>query len=255
MVELHWRAFRDEIDRWRHAGRDVEFWWRDDDACRPDPVLSRLCALSGSSGVPLALAAIPAEAEKAAFDGMPASVTVIQHGADHRNRARATQKKTEFPPEEAVAVALRRLASGRERLQAAAGGAMAPVLAPPWNRVHPALAASLGAAGYWGLSTYGARKLVPREWGLVQVNTHVDIIDWKGTRGFVGEVSALGQATRHLVARREGAADAGEPVGWLTHHAVHDEAAWAFLAKLFEMTQAIPGVRWRTVQELFGKRK
>ena len=96
---------------------------------------------------------------------------------------------------------------------------------------------------------------MPREWGLVQVNTHVDIIDWKGTRGFVGEVSALGQATRHLVARREGAADAGEPVGWLTHHAVHDEAAWAFLAKLFEMTQAIPGVRWRTVQELFGKRK
>ena len=87
MVELHWRAFRDEIDRWRHAGRDVEFWWRDDDACRPDPVLSRLCALSGSSGVPLALAAIPAEAEKAAFDGMPASVTVIQHGADHRNGA------------------------------------------------------------------------------------------------------------------------------------------------------------------------
>jgi len=255
MVEAHWRSFRDEIDRWRQAGREIDFWWRDDDACRPDPLLSRLCVLSGSSGVPLALAAIPADAEKAAFDALPASVTVIQHGADHRNRATAAQKKTEFPPEEVVAAAVQRLAAGRARLQAAVGDAMVPVLAPPWNRVHPALAASLGAAGYWGLSTYGARKPVPVEWGLVQVNTHVDIIDWKGTRGFVGEGSALGQATRHLAARREGAADAVEPTGWLTHHAVHDEAAWSFLEKLFEVTRAIPGVRWRTVRELFENRK
>ena len=132
---------------------------------------------------------------------------------------------------------------------------MVPVLAPPWNRVHPALAASLGAAGYWGLSTYGARKPVPGEWGLVQVNTHVDIIDWKGTRGFVGEAPALGQAVRHLAARRVGAADASEPTGWLTHHAVHDEGDWSFLEKLFEVTRAIPGVRWHAVRELFENRK
>jgi len=255
MVDRHWRVFREEVDRWQEAGRDVEFWWRDDDACRPDPALSRLCSLSAASGVPLALAAIPAVAEDAAFYGMPSGVSVIQHGADHRNRASAAQKKTEFPVEEPLDAAIERLVAGRARLQSAAGDRVLAVLAPPWNRIHASLAGRLANAGYVGLSAYGVRKYASTREDLVRVNTHVDIIDWKGTRGFVGVESALGQATRHLAARRTGAADAGEPTGWLTHHAVHDEAAWIFLAALFDVTQKISGIRWRSPQEIFGARE
>jgi hypothetical protein len=32
---------------------------------------------------------------------------------------------------------------------------------------------------------------------------------------------------------------------------VHDEAAWAFLARLFEVTRDLPGVRWRHAAGLF----
>jgi proline iminopeptidase len=35
------------------------------------------------------------------------------------------------------------------------------------------------------------------------------------------------------------------------HHAVHDDAAWTFLERLFETTRTLPGVRWRSAQELF----
>jgi hypothetical protein len=79
----------------------------------------------------------------------------------------------------------------------------------------------------------------------------VDLIAWRGGRGFVGEEAALGAAVRHLTAKREGRADAGEPTGWLSHHAVHDEAAWAFLERLFETCRPAPGLRWRGAQELF----
>ena len=38
------------------------------------------------------------------------------------------------------------------------------------------------------------------------------------------------------------------PVGWLTHHAVHDAAAWAFLERLF----SVRGVRWLSAREVFS---
>jgi hypothetical protein len=41
----------------------------------------------------------------------------------------------------------------------------------------------------------------------------------------------------------------GYPIGILTHHLVHDEAAWDFLEKLFSFTR---GQRWLSAQELVG---
>lgn len=252
MVDRAWRQFFEEIERWKDSGRSVEFWWRDDDACRQHPALARLYSLAGDTGVPLALAAIPEAAERAAFDALPSGIAVIPHGVDHRNRASAAEKKTEFPARESVDAALERLVAGRVCLETIAGERMLAVLAPPWNRITPALVARLSEAGFRGISTFGVRKAANPAHGLRQVNTHVDIIDWKGGRGFVGVESALAQATRHLVARRTGAADALEPTGWLTHHAVHDEASWSFLGRLFEVTHGASGVYWRRPQDVFG---
>ena len=86
----------------------------------------------------------------------------------------------------------------------------------------------------------------------MQANTHVDIIDWHGSRGFVGEEPALRAATAHLQARREGRADPGEPTGFLSHHQVHDEASWRFLARLFERTQGRKAVVWQGADTVFG---
>ncbi len=127
------------------------------------------------------------------------------------------------------------------------------MLVPPWNRVSsPGLLLQLGRAGYRGLSRFGPRgdaSLVP---GVVQVNTHVDIIDWQGTRGFVGEEAALAAAVDHLRARREARVDAHEATGVLSHHAVHDEACWTFLARLFERTRGLAAARWRSAGALFA---
>jgi len=139
----------------------------------------------------------------------------------------------------------------RERLAKLAGGSLVDVLAPPWNRIAPAVVARLAGCGIRGLSRYGARRSILAAPGVVEINTHVDIVDWKGGRAFVGAEQALLQATRHLAARREGRADAAEPTGWLTHHACHDENAWAFLAELFERFRPEQGVRWKAARELF----
>jgi hypothetical protein len=246
-----WQAFADELARWRDQGSAVEFWWRDDDAARPDPALSRLLALAQRTSTPLALAIIPMQAEATAFEDLGPAVSILQHGTDHRNRAGAGEKKTEFAAAESAGDAAARLVNARERLAGWARNRFVPALAPPWNRFPRALAPRLGAAGFRGLSQFGARAAPEAAPGVVQVNTHVDLIAWRADRGFAGEEGVLGAAVRHLAAKRTGAADAAEPTGWLSHHAVHDEAAWAFLERLFEVARAAPGVRWLGAQELF----
>ena len=246
-----WRALGDELGRWRDAGRAAEFWWRDDDAARPDPALARLLALAQRTATPLALAVIPMQAAAEAFEAIGAGVSIIQHGTDHRNRAGAGEKKTEFPAAEAPLAARARLAGARAQLADWARARFVPVLAPPWNRLPQTVVAELVPAGFHGLSRFGARAAAQPAAGLREANTHVDLIDWRAGRGFVGEDAALRAALRHLAAKRAGEVDAGEPTGWLSHHAVHDEAAWFFLERLFETLRATPDLRLLGAQEIF----
>lgn len=241
----------DEVARWRDAGRVVDFWWRDDDASRPSPALARLLELSARTSVPLALAVVPVGADPALLAGLGSTISVLQHGTDHRNRAGPREKKTEFPVSEAPPVAVARLVAARAPLQAQAGERFVAVLAPPWNRLPESLLPQLASAGYVGLSRYGERKGSYKSWNLMEVNTHIDIVAWRSGRGFAGEAEVLEAAVRHLSARRAGAVDAAEATGFLTHHAVHDEAAWDFLDRLFETTRTMPGVAWHRAEELF----
>lgn len=245
---MTWAKLEEEIRRARDAGACADFWWRDDDAVLPSDPLATLLRLSSEAAVPLALAVIPLRASAEMFPGLKASV--LLHGTDHRNRAAAGEKKTEFPAEEPDDEALERLRSACARLAALAGAAFVPALAPPWNRFRRGLAARLPEIGLAGLSAFGPRPRPPLA-GVAEINTHVDIVDWHGTRGFVGEDAALAAAVEHLAAKRAGAADAAEPTGWLTHHAVHDSAAWNFLERLFERTRRC-GARWAGAKELFA---
>lgn len=247
-----WHAFETEIARWRDGGIRVEFWWRDDDAATRTQPLSRLLALAATARIPLALAVVPEWAEEGWLDGLHGELDVLQHGVDHRDRAAPQFKKAEFAAGEPIDAALERLAKGRARLAALSRGRLLPVLVPPWNRLPSGLVPHLPRAGYRGLSTYGARTAAQAAPGLTQVNTHVDLIAWHQGRGFVGEEAALQLAVNHLAAQRAGLIDRAEPTGWLTHHAGHDEPAWAFLAKLFELTQRMADVRWRRAADLFA---
>lgn len=242
-----WAALAAELEQWRAAGRRAELWWRDDDAASLTPALERLLALSSASRIAVALAVVPLAAERTMLDK---AARVLMHGCDHRNRAGAGEKKTEFPAAEGDEAALERLAQARERLARLAGARFLPVLAPPWNRLRESLISRLPEAGLRALSRYGARA-AKRD--LLQVNTHVDLIAWRGERGFAGEEAALGLLLRHLADRRRGACDPDEPTGILTHHALHDAATWAFLERLFDQTRA-GGAAWLDPTEVFAAR-
>jgi len=125
---------------------------------------------------------------------------------------------------------------------------------PPWNRIAATVVAGLANAGFSGLSTYNARASRLAAPGLLQVNTHADIVDWHGSRGFVGEAEALRLVTGHLSARRLSAADGDEPTGLITHHLVHDDACWSFCDRLAEAVAAHQAARWLAAPDIFNMR-
>lgn len=245
---IGWSDLRRELDRWARQGETPTLWWRDDDAVAPSAALDRTMALAGTFAVPLALAVIPAENRLTAAD-LAGPVTPLQHGYAHRNHAGPKAKKSELGPERRADHAIAELMTGRDALERAFGDMFRPVLVPPWNRIGAHLPPMLPELGYAGLSRFGARDR-PAIGAMRLVNAHVDIIDWKGSRGFVGAEAALTRTIGHLRARREGAADRAEATGLLTHHRVHDAGCWDFLEKLFAVTAGSGIAEWRSAAAL-----
>ena len=230
-----WQALAGELDLWREP---AEFWWRDDDAEAWTPALERL--VGALEGVPLALAVVPA----GAAPDLPGAI--LQHGWRHRNHAGPEEKKAEFGPHRSPEAMLAELETGRKRLQSLYGRRFLPVLAPPWNRVDPALAARLPAAGWRGLSVFRPRR------SPFETNAHIDPVAWRTHRGFRGEAEVLGDIAAHLCARRSGTADRDEPTGILSHHLVADEASLAFFRTLARFVAAHPRARWRDPATLWS---
>ncbi len=230
------------LDRLAGEGRSVTLWWRDDDAVAPTAPLDRLLALSRDWTVPLTLAVIPARTGPALAQGLNgvAGVAVAVHGWSHENHAGPGEKKQELGAHRPAPEVLETLARGKDRLTALFGAAALPVLVPPWNRIAPDVVAGLPALGFRALSVYGPARPAP----LRVVNTHVDLMDWRGSGGGHPPETLLADLARAIGTHPE------EPIGILSHHLVHDEAAWRFLPALFALTRDHPACRWAGLEQL-----
>jgi hypothetical protein len=250
----HWDDLDRELDAWRGAGRLATLWCRDDDATRDTPALRALLDLAQTHAVPVALAVIPAGLEEGLIAAVRAvsQVTVLQHGYAHRNHASASERSCELGAQRPVAQVLAELASGRETLAHAFGSRFLPIVVPPWNRIHGDVVAALPRAGFTGLSTFAPRAAAHAAPGVVQCNTHVDLVAWRSGRTFVGASRAIALAIEHLAARREGRVDALEPTGILTHHLDLGDEAWAFIGELFARTRANPAAAWLPAERAFA---
>ncbi|WP_313558272.1 polysaccharide deacetylase family protein [Agrobacterium cavarae] len=233
------KKLMDTLDSFMSRGVVADLWLRDDDATEPSPALDRLLALSDRYAVPMTLAVIPEPTGDALERRLENAdkIDVAVHGWAHRNHARPEEKKRELGLHRPMDAVIGELRAGFEKLQTLYPSRFVPMLVPPWNRIDPDIVEGLPAIGYRALSVYGPEKTVP----LFLLNTHVDIIDWRGTRGGKDHDLLFAETAERMVAAEQGA----RTTGILTHHLDHDETAWAFLDRLFALTANHPGCRWR----------
>jgi hypothetical protein len=241
-----WTPLNRELARWRAADLALPLWWRDDDAIEPTPALSRLSDLAARLDMPVHLAVIPAMATTDLADMVadtPQLIPVV-HGWAHRNHAPQSEKKAEFGNHRAPEQLAGDAANGMTRLRDLFGPRLARMFVPPWNRIAPAMIAQLPGLGFAALSGFTPRRAAFPVPQLVQINTHLDPINWRAGKTLVAPDTLIAQVTQQLANRRTGAADPLEPYGVLTHHLVHDTAIWAFTEQLFSRLLAGPCHRW-----------
>jgi hypothetical protein len=226
-----WSALLTELDGWAVAGKRLDLWLRDDDATAPSDQLDRLAALAERFAIPVLLASIPMLAQESLARRLEAAPLLLpcQHGVWHRNHAPPGEKKSEFGLHRPTADIAAEIASGRERLHQLFGDTV-PVFVPPWNRIHPDVAAELPRLGFTGLSCFRNFSL-GLAGGPRLVNTDLDLIDWHHGRVGRQHADLLAEMTGLLVARR-GASETSQPFGLLLHHHDHDRTVWDFLTIL-----------------------
>lgn len=222
----------------------VRLWWRDDDAGRDHPKLAALLDLAHRREAPLALAVVPAWLEKACAKQILACpmATVLQHGIAHDDHARPPQRKIELGGKASAAELSHGLARSWQHLAQAFGPRAMPVLVPPWNRIDRSLVPKLPTLGFCGLSTFGSRGSRLGADGLVQINTHLDLVAWRDAARPLG----LDEACERLASLLS-LADR-EPIGILSHHLVMDAVAFALLDRLLGLVQDHPKARLGSIE-------
>ncbi|ALG73938.1 hypothetical protein VY88_19785 [Azospirillum thiophilum] len=256
--ENGWSAVEDELARWSGLGRRCALWLRDDDAVAAGPALDRLLSRTAGAGIPLGLAVIPADAQPSLAGALAGAlagsmhVTPLVHGWSHADHAAPGAKKCEFGPERPAAVRRDDAERGLHALRALFGERLLPLFVPPWNRMAADMPALLAAAGYHAVSGFGPAPR--RRDGLAWVNTHLDLIDWRGGRSAVAPDALLAGLLRELRDRREGRRDAlrdpDEPIGLLSHHRVHDAAIWDLLDRLLDRLAGHSALVWPSIADL-----
>ncbi|OBZ92281.1 polysaccharide deacetylase [Pararhizobium polonicum] len=238
------RTIVEALDRWQRAGKVARFWLRDDDAVEPSVPLDRLLEITGAFSVPLTLAVIPAHTGEALAQRLRPEplCAVAVHGWSHTNHAGADGKKQELGRHRPADAVLGELRAGFTHLAGLYTQQFVPMLVPPWNRIDAGLVPHLAGLGYQALSVYGPEKQA----ALPLVNTHVDVMDWHGTRGGRDRQALAVE----IAARLEQMFEQGGAMGLLTHHLVHDAAVWDFMKALFAVTARHPACRWSPVADI-----
>lgn len=245
-----WKPLREELARWREAGRVARFWWRDDDAIEPTAALDRLLGLSSAHETPVTVAVIPAKTGPALSQRLSGAsgVSVAVHGWSHENYAPPQEKKQELGGHRLAEAVLGELYDGFLTLHRLHPARFIPMLVPPWNRIDGSLVPKLPALGFECMSTFGRASA---EAAIPLLNTHIDIMgrraDGRGPRVGRPHDEIVSELVGELQDRFEGR---NEPVGLLTHHLAHDETAWKFTEAFLSEANSHQAILWKPAAEL-----
>lgn len=243
-----WAFLTKELESWEREGVIADFWWRDDDAIKDGPQLQNL--LSHSKTAPIALAVIPKLMEESLPSTLNevANISIIQHGFSHVNHAPMDEKKAEFRDHRTSDLMEQELQAGFSILKQTFAHKFEPMFVPPWNRIGDKAKKILDTIGLEYLSTFTPRSPLD---GPTILNTHVDPVNWKEDREFLGEAATIAQIVAHLRSKRlvHEDIDVIEPTGFLTHHAIHDQETWDFIAKFNEYIHDQPYAQWLNIRD------
>lgn len=248
-MEPNWQDLENELMLWQNANQTLSFWWRDDDAEKNTPALSKLLALSEAFQIPLALATIPLGADESLANAINVVnqrhtqplITILQHGYSHKNYANKDQKKQELGNHRSSETIISELTLGKVKLSALFSDSFVNIQVPPWNRIDDSIIEKIAMNKQFdAISRHG---VVDSPRVMKEINIHIDILNFKDKTCFLGTDKVISQILKHLQFRRKNNYRP-EATGLMSHHLVHDNATWDFLQQFFALTQTFGNIVW-----------
>ena len=234
------------LDRRAEAGRPLDLWWRDDDLETPSPELAACLDALSEAGIAAAFAAIPGGLTAAAVEALDGTGSALfVHGWAHANHAPDGEKKCEFGASRPAADRLAEIARGWARLAELGGDRAVACFVPPWNRIGEDLLPALGGTGIAALSAFASPTRPAPAAAVPRLDTHIDLIDWRGTGRPVS-----GAALAREIIRHDGV---DGPVGILSHHRVTDPGAWTDWQPILRRLSDHPAVQWLSPGEALAR--
>ena len=250
-IELSWKKLSDELKKWEGINRTPIFWLRDDDITKGNSNIFRLINLCESNDTSLYLAAIPAEIDLKLVNKIKdySKVYFFQHGYTHRNHSPGKISKSEFSSIREIDTMNSEIQKGFKILSDCCGEKFLPVFVPPWNRMTEKLFPFLPKLG---LKAYSGKKTSFTKIKEIFIrDAHVDIINWKNNRKFIGEIIAIKEIVNQLVSTRKNQSVTTMPTCILTHHKVMGDDSFLFLETLIKKSKEL-GAIWGSPEEIFG---
>lgn len=224
-----------------HAPREVDVFFRDDDADADLPELRRLLDTFAENEVPVNLAVVPGTLTEACADLLKVQphAEPHQHGWKHANHE-ADGRKCEFGRSRSYEQQLADIARGKRRMTELLGEGWVPVFTPPWNRCTDDTCRALCVLEFAGISK--DRSTPPfAGCALPEVSTSVDIFRWKNGRRLKTE--------EEIATEFQASAD---PVGVLLHHKAMDFAAFEMLGELLRALRDSGRCRFHKLSSAMG---
>ena len=245
---------RRELDTWEERDLQARLWWRDDDLGDPTAKLDPLLQCAGHLEIEPVLAVVP----RWASDALPRrladqKVCIAMHGWAHIDHQAGRGKKAEFGDARPIADLVKDARAGQERLADLFGSEPIDCFVPPWNRTVLDLAELLPSLGFQGISTFGTHRNTVQGCGVRWVNTHIDVIDWRGNRRFVGPDPMAEAITKELVSRRREVGPTCEPIGLLTHHLEMTKNDWTDFEAICAMLVTHPSTKMLGSRDIFAR--
>ena len=225
--EIELQSLKNELDEWSRTETMATIWWRDDDLHQPTAELDLILNTSEITSFKPLLGVIPLLCSQ----GLSASVKnfnlrIAVHGLLHVNHNSHLDRKSEFGGARYIEDQKRDVKKAKDALTSLFGDSVLNCFIPPWNRISSELVSYLPDLGFSSISTFGDRKTEYPAPNLLQINTHVDLIDWKKSRKFIGGKSMTTQLTNCLRYKRSKELGHFEPIGLLSHHLKMNKKDW-----------------------------
>lgn len=208
--------------------KNVKFWFRDDDAGIDNAGLEVLLHYMNEQNIQLFIATIPTKVTSylASIINNYSNVYVGQHGFSHSNHSLVEQ--SEYPKERDKKEVENELLKGRKILENFFETKFLNIFVPPWFEIDDATIEILKQENYAAISNFWDNNI--NEYGLIEANCQVDIVNWDNAYTFGGQDFVLSQIIAELIKDKK-----DYNLGILLHHERMGKESYDFLDKLIKI--------------------